>query len=80
MPVRLTVCKPLSSLVVTLLIALNVGASFTEVTVTVKVFVTESTPPFAVPPSSRTITVMVALPKLFVTEAKVSVPVPFGLV
>ena len=39
MPVRLTVCKPLSSFVVTLLIALNVGASFTEVTVRLTVAV-----------------------------------------
>ena len=38
------------------------------------------TPPFFVPPSSITVTVIVAVPKLFAAGVKVSVPVEFGLV
>ena len=47
--------------------ALSVGASFTLVTVTVNVFVTAATPPLAVPPSSVTITVIVAVPLALAT-------------
>ncbi len=43
------------------------GASFTALTVTVNVFVTALTPPLAVPPSSVTTTVIVAVPLALVT-------------
>ena len=49
-------------------------------TVTVKWTCVVSTPPFAVPPLSITVTVMVAVPKLFASGVKVRVPVEFGLV
>ena len=42
--------------------AARVGASFTLVTVTTNVFVTALTPPLAVPPSSVTTTLIVAVP------------------
>jgi hypothetical protein len=44
-----------------------VGASFTAVTVTVKVCVVVATPLLAVPPLSVTVTVMVAVPLAFAT-------------
>ena len=40
MPVKLTVCTPVSSLIVTLLMAASAGTSFTAFTVTVKVRIT----------------------------------------
>ena len=49
-------------------------------TVTVNCTLVVSTPPFCVPPSSITVTVMVAVPKLFAAGVKVNVPVEFGLV
>ena len=67
-PLRFTVCKLASSRIAAgLLIAASVGASFTLVTVTVNVFVTATTPPLAVPPSSVTITVIVAVPLALAT-------------
>ncbi len=51
------------------------GASFTFVTVRVKLFVTAFTPPAAVPPLSVTITLMTAVPLALVTVRNDSVPV-----
>ncbi len=50
------------------------GASFTGVTVMVKVFVAWSTPPSPVPPLSCVITVTVAVPFLSAAGRKVSTP------
>ena len=76
MPDRLTVCSPAFSLIVTLLIAFNVGAWFTGLTVTVKVRVTT----LLLAPPSLTVTVIVALPNPLVAGVKRKVPVAFGLV
>ena len=46
---------------------MSVGASFTAVTVTVKVFVTALMPPLSVPPSSVTTTVITAVPLALAT-------------
>ena len=50
-----------------LAIGSSVGAWLTGVTVTVKVWVTVLTPPLAVPPSSITVTVIVAVPLALAT-------------
>ena len=50
------------------------GASFTAMTVMVKVLVARSTPPLAVPPSSAVMTVMMAEPFALGAGVKVSVP------
>ena len=47
--------------------------------VTVKVRATESAPPLAVPPSSRTVTVIVAVPLALATGVNERLPVAFGL-
>ncbi len=57
-----------------LIASTRAGASFTAVTVRVKVFVFVSTPAFAVPPLSCAITVTVAEPLALVAGVKVSVP------
>ena len=80
MPDRPTDCVPASSITVTSSIPATVGASFTGVTVTWKLTRTLSTPPFAVPPSSRTVTVTVATPLASPAGVNVSVPVADGLV
>ena len=80
MPVSATVCAPAFSIIDTLDSAASVGASFTGVTVTLKLTCTESTPPFATPPSSFTVTVIVAVPLESATGVYVSVPVADGLV
>ncbi len=54
--------------------SLKLGASFTGVTVMLKVFVLRSMPPSAVPPLSCTSTDTVAEPKALVAGVKVSVP------
>jgi hypothetical protein len=63
-------------LIVTLLNAFNVGASFTAFTVTVNVRLTVL---FAACPSF-TVTVIVAVPDAFATGVNLTVPVVFGLV
>ena len=55
------------------------GASLAGATLIVKVRVTVSTPPPAVPPSSFTVTVITALPDLLATGAYESEPTPAGL-
>src|SRR2546425_1170216 len=75
MPLKGMVCKPLSSAMVRLVIAFNVGGSFTGTTVTVKVCIVTL---FDVPPSS-TVTEIVAVPNAFATGVSVSVPVVTGL-
>ncbi len=62
-----TVRIPASSFTAKLAPFVKLGASFTAVTVTVNVFVTALTPPLAVPPSSVTTTVIVAVPLALVT-------------
>ncbi len=54
--------------------SVKLGASFTAVTVMVKVLVLLSTPPLAVPPLSCTMTVTVATPLELAAGVKVSVP------
>ena len=61
-------------------VTVRTGASFTEFTVIVKVRVFVSSPPLAVPPSSLTVTVIVAVPCWLATGVYLSVPVAFGLV
>ena len=80
MPLRFTVCGPAFSLIVIGTSGAKVGALFTKLTVTVKVLVTASTPPLAVPPLSFTITLINALPLALATGVKESVPDAFGLV
>ena len=66
--VSVPVIAPPSSTPVPLRFPPNTAApSSTAVTVTLNVFVTASTPPFAVPPLSCTMTVMVAVPFAFAT-------------
>src|SRR4051812_30971452 len=79
-PARFTVCTPASSLKERLPKALSVGASFTALTVTVKVLVTALTPPLAVPPLSVTTTVMTAVPLLLAAGVNCNEPVALGLV
>ena len=80
-PESATVCAPASSRTgAGSDIAASVGASFTPVTVTAKLTVTESTPPFATPPLSLTTTVTVAVPLLSTAGVNLSVPVADGLV
>ncbi len=70
-----TVCAPASSSTTTVLVAnVTVGASFTGVTVIVKVLVVLSTPPLAVPPSSWAITVTVLEPVALAAVVKISLP------
>src|SRR5437868_5949066 len=76
MPVRLTVCKPASSLMLRLLIGFNVGGSFTGFTVTVKLRLTM----LLDAPLSSTTTVITAEPKAFGSGAKLKLPVLFRLV
>ena len=57
-----------------LVVKLKPGASFTGVTVMVKVFVARSTPPLTVPPSSATTTVTSVAPFAFAAGVNVSVP------
>ncbi len=80
MPLRLTVCWPAFSLIVAFDGVLIVGAMLIWLTVTVNCTLVESTPPVAPPLLSVTVTVIVAVPKLFAAGVKVSVPVEFGLV
>jgi hypothetical protein len=61
-------------------IGASVGASLTAVTVTVKVRVTVSTPPLAVPPLSVTVTVMTAVPDWLASGVKLRDPAALGLV
>ena len=61
------------------LVTVNVGCWLTGVTVTVKVCVTVSMPPLAVPPLSITVTVIVTTPLTLACGVKVSVPVVMGL-
>ena len=79
-PVRLTVCSPAFSLIVTSDGVSIVGAMLIWSTVTVNCTLVSSTPPFRVPPLSITVTVIVADPKVFAAGVNVSVPVVFGLV
>ena len=57
-----------------------VTVAATWFTVTVNCTCVVLSPPFCVPPSSFTVTVIVAVPKAFAVGVKVSVPVEFGLV
>ena len=67
-PVRFTVCALASSkMAAGSAIAARVGASFTAVTVTVKVCVVVATPLLSVPPLSVTVTVMSAVPLALAT-------------
>src|SRR5690242_6857402 len=75
-PARLTVCKPAFSLMDRLAMVLRVGAWFTELTVTVKDWVTI----LLLAPPSLTVTVMVAVPLALATGVKESEPVVAGLV
>jgi hypothetical protein len=78
-PLRL--CGPASSSTVTVPCEkVTLGASFTGVTVIVKVFVTASTPPLTVPPLSCTTTVISAVPLASGTGVYFNVPVAFGFV
>ena len=61
-PVRAIVCRPALTPNETSLSGSKVGGSLTETTVMRKEFVSESIPPFAVPPLSANITVIVAVP------------------
>src|SRR5260370_41797558 len=79
-PVRLTVWGGLFSRMELLVSAASVGGSLTERTVTVNEFVTESTPPLAVPPLSLTTTVMVASPNWLASGEKIKVPEAAGFV
>ena len=74
-PDRLTVWTPAFSATVTLPRALSVGASFTGLTVTVKLRVKVLLAAWP----SFTVTVMVALPVPFATGVKANAPVVFGL-
>ena len=76
MPVKLTVDTPASSSTATGLMASNTGGSFTPETTTVKVcvYVSTSSPPKA-PPSSVTVTVIVAAPFASATLSSDSVRV-----
>ncbi len=70
-----TDCAPASSSTVWLPPWVKVGSSLTAVTTMVNVCATErSTPPFAVPPESRTCTVTVAVPLALAAGVKVNVP------
>jgi hypothetical protein len=80
MPVKLTVCGRRPPGWHAGAIGSSVGASLTAVTVTVKVRVIASTPPLAVPPSSRTVTVMTAVPDRLARGVKLREPVALGLV
>src|ERR1700754_2452747 len=67
---------PLSSLTVTLPPGVNDGASLTALTVIVNdCGAAVSAPPFAVPPSSESVTVIVELPNALVLNVKLSTPV-----
>ena len=79
-PLRSIVWRPESSLVMTSLMASIVGRWLTGFTVTVKVLVTESMPPLAVPPLSWTTTVIVLEPNRFNAGVKLRLPVALGLV
>ena len=58
-----TVCAPASSATVWLAPTVKLGAAFTPLTVMLKLCAAlVSTPPFAVPPSSDRVRVMVAVP------------------
>ncbi len=75
MPAKFTVCNPAVFATLRLAMAASVGASFTAVTLIVKVCgALVSTPPKAVPPLSCATTVTVAEPFAFVAGVKVSVP------
>ena len=76
MPERLTVWSVPFSLIETFAREFNVGGWFTGLTVTLNVRVTVA---LAVPPSF-TVTVIVAVPDIKVTGAKLREPVAFGLV
>src|SRR4051812_371844 len=80
MPVRLTEVGALSLHDALPILVLSVGASLTELTVMTKVRTTESTPPLAVVPLSRTVTVMVVVPNWSAAGAYDSEPALFGLV
>ena len=67
MPLNETVCWAASSRIVWFVIGAKVGASFTAVTVTVKVLVVKLTPPLAIPPLSLTKTEIVAVPLMLAT-------------
>jgi hypothetical protein len=61
-----TVCAPASSFTVWFAPAVNTGTSLTPLIVIVKFCAVEvSTPPFAVPPSSDSVTVIDATPLMF---------------
>ncbi len=70
-----TLCAPASSSTVWSAPLVNDGASFTPSTVTVNVWLADSSsPPFAVPPLSRRTSVTVADPVALAAGVKVSVP------
>ena len=68
-----------SSRIVCAGIAARLGAWLAGTTVTAKAVVAELIPPFAVPPLSKTVTVIVAFPLVFGIGVKVNVPLEFGL-
>src|SRR3989442_541636 len=80
MPVSVTTWELAFSRIVMFVGALSAGGWLTRSTVIVKEFVSESTPPLAVPPLSLRVTVIVALPNWLVAGVNVSVPVALGLV
>ena len=59
--------------------SVKLGGSLTGKTVMVNVRLNESIPPFAVPPSSFTVTIIVAVPDWLGSGWKLSVPVESGL-
>ena len=75
MPLRFTVCAPAFSGSDKFDRLLSVGASLTEFTVIVNVWVVRL---FCACPSF-TVTVIVAVPLALATGVKVKLPVPFGL-